>query len=228
MLSLRILIIEDQRDLAESIWDFLERRGHQVDHAVDGLQGLRMASSGDFDVIVLDLGLPRLDGLDVCARLRADFHQVPVLMLTARDGLPDRLAGFAHGADDYLIKPFAMLELEARVRNLYRRRSGPGALRCADLVLDPLTRQATRQGQLLALSSLQTRLLDALLRASPAVVDSRRLAERVWGEDAPGMDALHSLVRALRGVLDRPFDRPLIHTVHGIGYRLDAEEPARD
>lgn len=221
-MGLRILVIEDQRDLAESIWDFLERRGHLVDHAIDGVQGLRMARQGDFDVIVLDLGLPRLDGLDLCSQLRAAGKTVPVLMLTARDTLNDRLAGFARGADDYLVKPFAMLELEARIRNLYRRQHAAECLQCADLLFDPGQRQATRAGQPLRLSPLQSRLLEALLRASPAVVDSTRLLERVWGEPAPGPDALHSLVRALRGVVDRPFGRPLIHTVHGIGYRIDA------
>lgn len=225
-MSLGILIIEDQRDLAESLWDFLERRGHRVDHAVDGLQGLRMALEGDFDVIVLDLGLPRLDGLDVCARLRAQGRQVPVLMLTARDALDDRLAGFERGADDYLVKPFAMLELEARLRTLHRRRRRGERLRCADLEFDPQTREATRAGQVLTLSILQTRLIEALLQASPAVIDSARLAKRVWGEQAPGIDALHSLMRALRAVVDRPFERALIRTVHGIGYRLSGDDDA--
>jgi DNA-binding response OmpR family regulator len=221
-MGLKVLVIEDQRDLAESIWDFLERRGHVVDHASDGVQGLRMARQGEFDVIVLDLGLPRLDGLEVCERLRAEGRAVPVLMLTARDTLDDRLKGFGRGADDYLVKPFAMLELEARVRNLHRRHRGSEWLACADLALDARSGQATRAGQPLALSALQSRLLEVLLRASPAVVDSARLAQRVWGEEAPGSDALHSLVRALRAVVDRPFERPLIRTVHGIGYRMDA------
>jgi DNA-binding response OmpR family regulator len=221
-MGLKVLVIEDQRDLAESVWDFLERRGHVVDHAIDGAQGLRMAREGDFDVIVLDLGLPRLDGLDVCERLRAEGRDVPVLMLTARDTLDDRLKGFGRGADDYLVKPFAMLELEARVRNLHRRHRGSELLACADLAFDARSGQATRAGQPLVLSALQSRLLEVLLRASPAVVDSARLAQRVWGEEAPSVDALHSLVRALRAVVDRPFERPLIRTVHGIGYRMDA------
>lgn len=223
---LRILIIEDQRDLAESLWDFLERRGHRVDHALDGLQGLRMAQAGGFDVIVLDLGLPRLDGLDVCARLRASGQAVPVLMLTARDGLDDKLAGFERGADDYLVKPFAMLELEARLHNLHRRAWSNTDLQVADLQFDPHTGQALRAGQALSLSPLQRRLLEALLRASPAVVDTHALAQQVWGDEAPSVDALHSLVRALRAAVDRPFGRPLIRTVHAIGYRLSADDEA--
>lgn len=225
-MGLKVLVVEDQRDLAESIWDFLERRGHVLDHAIDGAQALRMAREGDFDVIVLDLGLPRLDGLDVCSRLRAESRDVPVLMLTARDTLEDRLQGFQRGADDYLVKPFAMLELEARIRNLHRRHRATEGLQCGDLVLDPRQGRATRAGQPLVLSALQSRLLEALLRASPAVVESARLAERVWGEAAPGSDALHSLVRALRAVVDRPFGQPLIRTVHGIGYRMEADTDA--
>lgn len=225
-MPLRILIIEDQRDLAESLWDFLERRGHRVDHALDGLQGLRMALSGGFDVIVLDLGLPRLDGLDVCARLRAGGSAVPVLMLTARDTLDDKLAGFGRGADDYLVKPFAMRELEARLHNLHRRSRASATLKVADLQLTPHTGEAMRAGQSLSLSPLQRRLLEVLLRASPAVLDSATLIDQVWGETAPGVDALHTLVRTLRAAIDRPFARPLIRTVHGIGYRLAADDSA--
>lgn len=225
-IPLRILIIEDQRDLAESLWDFLERRGHRVDHALDGLQGLRMALSGGFDVIVLDLGLPRLDGLDVCARLRAGGSAVPILMLTARDTLDDKLAGFGRGADDYLVKPFAMRELEARLHNLHRRARATATLQVADLQLDPQTGEAMRAGQRLSLSPLQRRLLEVLLRASPAVLDSATLIDQVWGEAAPGVDALHTLMRTLRAAIDRPFARPLIRTVHGIGYRLAAEDSA--
>ena len=217
---MKILIVEDQRDLAANLWEFLEARGHCVDHAGDGLQGLRMAETGDFDALVLDLELPRLDGLDLCARLRARGHAVPVLMLSARGDLDDRLAGFGRGADDYLPKPFALLELEARLLSLQRRRKAGGPLGAGELSFDPHGGGFSRAGRRLALSALQARLLEALLRASPAVVDSARLAEQVWGAQAPGIDALHSLMGALRAVLDRPFDRPLIRTVYGLGYRL--------
>ncbi len=217
---MKILIVEDQRDLAANLWEFLEARGHCVDHAGDGLQGLRMAETGDFDALVLDLELPRLDGLALCARLRARGHAVPVLMLSARRDLDDRLAGFGSGADDYLPKPFALLELEARLLTLQRRRHAGGPLRAGELCFDPHGGGFSRAGRRLALSALQARLLEALLRASPAVVDSARLAEQVWGAQAPGIDALHSLMGALRAVLDRPFDRPLIRTVYGLGYRL--------
>ena len=120
--GLRVLLIEDQHDIAANIWDFLERRGHEMDHCADGVSGLARALRGDVDVIVLDLGLPRLDGLALCRRLREAGHGVPVLMLTARDSLEDKLRGYAEGADDYLVKPFALRELEARIRALRRGR----------------------------------------------------------------------------------------------------------
>jgi DNA-binding response OmpR family regulator len=223
--QLRILIIEDQLDFAESLWDFLEGRGHRVDHAVDGVQGLRMASESEFDVVILDLGLPRMDGLDVCAHLRAQGKSAPILMLTARDAIADRLVGFAQGADDYLVKPCSMLELEVRLRNLVRRSRGHGLLRLADLEFDSETRVATRAGLAVKLTSRQSQLLEALLRASPAVVESTRLEEAVWGDESPGADALHSLVRSLRQSIDRPFDQALIRTVHGIGYQMQAGNP---
>ena len=119
--GLRVLVVEDQHDIAANIWDFLERRGYVVDHAADGETGLARAIAGNHDVIVLDLGLPRLDGLELCRRLREAGHGVPVLMLTARDTLDDKLRGFAEGADDYMVKPFAMTELEARIRVVHRR-----------------------------------------------------------------------------------------------------------
>jgi DNA-binding response OmpR family regulator len=224
--QLRILIIEDELDFAESLWDFLEGRGHRVDHAADGVQGLRMASENVFDVVVLDLGLPRMDGLDVCAELRAQGRSAPILMLTARDAIADRLVGFAQGADDYLVKPCSMLELEVRLRNLVRRSRGHGLLRLADLEFDQETRVATRAGRAVKLTSRQCLLLEALMLASPAVVESTRLEEAVWGDESPGADALHSLVRALRQSIDRPFDQALIQTVHGIGYRMQAGDPS--
>lgn len=121
-LGLHVLLIEDEHDIAANIWDFLERRGHVVDHCADGASGLARALRGGFDVVVLDLGLPRLDGLALCRRLREAGHGVPVLMLTARDTLDDKLRGFAEGADDYLVKPFALPELEVRLRALVRHR----------------------------------------------------------------------------------------------------------
>lgn len=228
--ALQILLVEDQSDLAQSVWDYLERRGHVLDHAADGASGLRMAMDGRFDVIVLDLGLPRLDGLELCRQLRSAGHGVPVLMLTARDTLQDKLRGFAEGADDYLVKPFAMRELEARVLNLRRRQDRGRAARLSygPLQLDLDSYQLSREGALISLTHTQLRLMEALLRAAPGLVRSADLLEQVWGAEGPGMTALHKHIHALRAAMDRPYAQRLLHTVHGLGYRLDESSPAVD
>lgn len=237
--GLDVLLIEDQRDIAANIWDFLERRGHRVDHAVDGVEGLRRALTARFDVIVLDLGLPRLDGLELCRRLRAtrghtaaggapeaatapSAANVPVLMLTARDTLDDKLRGFAEGADDYLVKPFSMLELEVRIRALHRRQQPVTRelLEVGPLAYNPRAMLATREGRDIPLTLAQSRLLSTLLQDSPNVVPHRQLMRAVWGEDGGDLAALHTHVHALRALVDRPFGVALIHSVHGIGYRL--------
>jgi DNA-binding response OmpR family regulator len=219
---LRILLIEDQRDIAANIWDFLEFRGFVMDHAADGATGLRMAMDGGYDVIVLDLGLPKLDGLDLCRKLREAGRDTPVLMLTARDTLEDKLSGFAQGADDYLVKPFAMKELEARVRALYRRgRLQHGeVLRIADLTLDPVNVQVERAGQALTLTRAGFVLLELLLRRSPHLVRHADLAHALWGESGGDIATLHTHLSVLRSVIDRPFKQQLLHTVHGFGYRM--------
>ncbi|MBS0556535.1 MAG: response regulator transcription factor [Proteobacteria bacterium] len=221
---MRILLIEDQRDIAANIWDYLEHRGFVMDHTVDGASGLRMALDGDYDVIVLDLGLPKLDGLDVCRALRAAKRDTPVLMLTARDTLDDKLVGFAQGADDYVVKPFAMKEVEARIRALYRRgrlQNGQ-TLALADLQLDPVQRIAERNGQRLALTHAGFTLLEMLLRRAPNLVRHAELAQALWGEDGGDIATLHTHLSVLRSALDRPFATHLLHTVHGFGYRLKA------
>jgi len=219
---LRILLIEDQRDIAANIWDYLEHRGFVMDHAGDGASGLRMALDGAYDVIVLDLGLPKLDGLDLCRMLRQAHRDTPVLMLTARDTLDDKLAGFAEGADDYLVKPFAMKELEARIRVLYRRgRTQRGEqLRVADLVLDPANLSVERAGQRLTLTRAGFALLEALMRRAPHLVRHAELANALWGESGGDIATLHTHLSVLRSVIDRPFDLRLLHTVHGFGYRI--------
>jgi len=221
---LRILLIEDQRDIAANIWDYLEFRGFVMDHAADGVTGQRMALDGGYDVVVLDLGLPKLDGLDLCRNLRAAGRDTPVLMLTARDTLDDKLAGFARGADDYLVKPFAMAELEARVRALHRRgRLQHGdLLRVADLTLDPIELQVERAGQKLTLTRAGFVLLDTLMRQSPHVVRHADLVHALWGEGGGDIATLHTHLSVLRSAVDRPFSVPLLHTVHGFGYRIAA------
>jgi DNA-binding response OmpR family regulator len=220
--ALKLLIVEDQSDLAANIWDFFARRGHVVDHAADGESGLRMSLAGGYDAIVLDLGLPRLDGLLVCRRLRQAGHGVPVLMLTARDTLEDKLKGFAEGADDYLVKPFALRELEARVTVLSRRGRAPvpGPVAACGIEFDARTLIARREGRDVVLTRTQARILECLMRAAPGVVETSILLRAAWGAETGGKAALHTHMYALRAVLDKPFGSPLIQSAHGVGYRL--------
>jgi len=220
----RILLIEDHRDIAEMIGDYFAPRGFVVDHAADGVTGLHLAVVEPFDVIVLDLMLPGLDGLGVCRKLREEARiDTPILMLTARDTQHDKIAGLDAGADDYLVKPFDIRELEARVNALLRRRRGAVTseiLQVGDLVFDTGTLDVERDGQHLVLTPIGLKMLLALMRASPRVVSRRDLEREVWGDEPPDSDALRSHLYTLRKVIDKPFDRPLLHTVHGAGYRL--------
>ena len=224
--ALKVLIVEDQHDIAANIWDFLERRGHIVDHAADGVTGLMHAMRNHFDVIVLDLGLPRLDGLELCRRLRDAGRGTPVLMLTARDTLDDKLKGFAEGADDYMVKPFELKELEVRLRALHRRGQPPvrTGLATGPLSFDPEAMMASREGKRIALTRAQGLILELLIRRSPAVVSQQALLERVWGHQGGDAAALHTHLYSLRNLVDKPFAVQLIQTVHGIGYRLIAPD----
>jgi DNA-binding response OmpR family regulator len=218
-----VLLVEDQHDIAANIWDFLERRGYRVDHAADGEAGMAAALRGNFDVIVLDLGLPRLDGLELCRRLRETDRRTPVLMLTARDTLDDKLRGFAEGADDYLVKPFAMRELEARIRAVYRRGqvASDAPLIVGDLRYDPRTMRAMRQGQQISLTRAQSVILHQLMLHAPQVLTHQALIAAVWGERGGDVGALHTHVYELRKLVDRPFGEALISSIHGIGYRME-------
>lgn len=218
---LRILLIEDQRDIAANIWDFMERRGHEMDHCIDGVAGLERALKHAFDVIILDLGLPRMDGLELCRRLRAAGHGVPVLMLTARDTLEDILRGFAEGADDYLVKPFAMRELEARIRVLTRADApAVAAQACGPLHFDPATLVAQREGRQVTLTRLQAAILGQLMSASPRIVSHDALIQSAWAGREANTAALQTQVYELRALLDKPFAQPMLQAVRGVGYRL--------
>jgi DNA-binding response OmpR family regulator len=220
---MRVLIVEDNRDLAGNLVDYLQSQGHVVDSAMDGITGLHLAVTGDFDAIVLDLALPGLDGTQVCRRLRAEGRATPVLMLTARGDLEDRIQGLDIGADDYLVKPVPLKELEARIRAQVRRARGgleQPRLQVADLVLDERTMSVTRAGQAIVLTRLGYQLLRVLMRESPAVVSRQRLETEVWGDEPPETDSLRSHIHLLRRAIDHPFPMPLLHTVHGVGYRL--------
>ena len=196
-----VLVVEDNRNISEMIGEYLEGKGFEVDYAADGLDGYRLAAENSYDVVVLDLMLPRLDGIEVCRRLRNEARKsTPVLMLTARDTLDDKLTGLGYGADDYLTKPFAIQELEARLRALIRRERrqvGAEVLKVAGL-----------------------RLLTILMRESPRVVTRQEIEREIWGNGLPDSDTLRSHLYNLRKIIDKPFDRPLLHTVQSAGYRI--------
>ena len=220
----RILLVEDNPNISAMVGEFLERRGFAVDQARDGVEGLRLAAGNGYDVVVLDLVLPHMDGIEVCRRLRREAGKsTPVLMLTGRDTVDDKVRGLEAGADDYLVKPFAVQELEARVRALIRRERRQveaEVLQVADLVLDTSTRRVTRGGRELQLSPIGIKLLTILMRESPRVVPRREIEREIWGDGLPDSDTLRSHLYNLRKVMDKPFDRPLLHTIHSAGYRL--------
>jgi DNA-binding response OmpR family regulator len=228
----RVLLIEDNRDLAATLWDYLESHGFTVDHASDGLRGLHRALTEDHDLVVLDIGLPKIDGLEVCRQLRAAGRQLPVLMLTGRDTLADKLHGFGEGADDYLVKPFELKELLARLHAMLRR-SQAGAdivLRVADLEFEPACYRVRRAGATVPVARAGMRLLELLMRRSPTVVSHADMELALWGERLGNPNAMRSHLHALRSAIDKPFAKHLLHSVQGIGYRLsddDADESRR-
>lgn len=221
---MRVLVVEDNQNLVANLFDYLEARGHVVDAAPDGCTGLHLATTQPYDVIVLDWMLPRMDGPEVLRRLRDDAGSgVPVIMLTARDELPDKIIGFRAGADDYLTKPFALPELEVRLEALIARAAGRGrgkVMEVADLRFDQATLEVTRAGQPLHLYPACRRLLQVLMQASPAAVTRERLEEALWGDNPPDGDMLRSHVYELRRSVDTGFAFKLIHTLPRVGYRL--------
>lgn len=220
---MRVLIIEDNPDIAANIGDYLEDLGHTVDFAGDGITGLHLAVVNDFDAIILDLALPGMDGLEVCRKLRQEAAKdTPVLMLTARDRLEDKLAGFDTGADDYLVKPFELQEVAARLKVLASRgrRRTKRELAVGDLNYNLDTLNVTRQGKEIHLNPIGLKLLHCLMEASPNVVSRAELEMEVWGEEMPDSDSLRVHIHTLRSAIDKPFESNMIQTRHGIGYRL--------
>lgn len=225
--GLDILLIEDNDALAANIADYLEVRGHRVDFATDGATGLAAATLSKPDVILLDIALPKMDGLTLCEHLRRyTSHYVPVLMLTARDTLDDKLAGFAVGADDYLVKPFALAELAARIDALsMRHRVGTDHnIRIGTLTLNRQEQRASRQGRELRLSPILWSILLVLAEAYPRPISRSEMTKRLWGDDPPPSDALRSHIHLLRQTLDKPFADLMLETVHGVGFRLVADK----
>ncbi len=220
---MRVLVIEDNRDILANVVEYLQLTGYEVDSAEDGLAGLHLATSQYYDLIVLDLTLPGMDGLQICSRLRQEARRsTPIIMLTARDTLEDRLVGLKSGADDYLVKPFALSELVARIEAVARRTQDGyrSLLQVSDLTYDLSTRQVIRAGEHIRLNPVGHKLLATLMRRSPGVVRRTVLEEVLWGDGRPSSDSLRSHIFQLRQALDKPFARPLLHTVHCVGYRL--------
>lgn len=220
--NIRLLVIEDNSAIVDNMTDFLESKGYILDFAMDGIGGLHLALTQDYDVIVLDLMLPGMDGITLCQKLRQEADkQVPVIMLTARDTLDDKLLGFESGADDYLVKPFALKELEARIKVLAKRRVAENkVLSVADLRMDLGTFEVSRQGETIDLNNTCTSILKLLMESAPNVVSRKDLENSLWGDMPPGSDVLRSHMYTLRKKVDKPFDHAMIETVHGIGFRL--------
>jgi DNA-binding response OmpR family regulator len=221
---MRVLIVEDNPDLLLNLCDYLESKGHVTDTARDGVTGLHLAVVNNYDAMVLDVMLPGMDGVTLCSRLRRDSGRAtPVLMLTARAQLEDKLAGFTSGADDYLTKPFELRELEARLQVLARRgQASAKPLSVGDLRFDTERWQAWRGDRLLELPVIPMKLLELLLRRSPNVVSRAELENAAWGDSPPTSDALRVHIHALRAALEAEGETPLLRTVRGVGYRLQA------
>ena len=226
---MRLLLIEDDRKAARLLAKGLQEEGFVVDVAPTGEDGEEKAAVNEYDLIVLDWVLPGKDGLAVCRALRAGATSTPILMLTARDSVADRVSGLSTGADDYLTKPFAFAELLARIRALLRRSrvAQPAVVRVADLTLDPATRRVTRGDGPVMLTPREYAILEALMRNAGEVVSRTRLTERVWDDASEVLDNLLDVhVSHLRNKIDHGASVPLIHTIRGVGYRLGPPDSA--
>jgi DNA-binding response OmpR family regulator len=229
---MRILLVEDHQDIAENISDYFTAHEDHVEHVTNGVAGLQLARSQHYDVIVLDLMLPGMDGISLCRKLREEAQvHTPILMLTAKDTLGDKAAGFEAGADDYLIKPFSLLELGLRLRALARRpaviapKTGGTShyVEIANLRFDLDTLEAERAQQSIKLNPTTRRLLAILMQNTHRVVTREELEQSLWGNELPEGDVLRAHMHALRAAIDKGFEPKLLHTIHGTGYRLYIE-----
>ena len=220
-----VLVVEDNRTLAANIIEFLEAHEFECDFADNGNLGLKLALNQKFNAIILDVMLPGVDGMTICEELRTAGINTPVIMLTARDTLEDKLQGFRVGTDDYLVKPFALPELVARLQVLTKRtKRSDVKLKLGDLVMDTDLREVTRADQKIELNNACWKILEALLIASPKVLTRHEIEQTIWPEQIPDSDVLKSHIYKLRQLIDKPFDRQLIHTIRGVGLVLKNAE----
>ncbi|PSW19968.1 DNA-binding response regulator [Photobacterium sanctipauli] len=224
---MKLLLVEDHQDIAGVIFDYFELKGHTLDHASNGLHGLELGSQNHYDLIILDIMLPKLDGYAVCNKLREQGIETPILMLTARDTREDTLTGFAQGADDYLVKPFDLEILEARIQALTRRHSGVTAtntLEFGDLKLD-LNQHVVERGHCtFSLNPTLFTILKLLMLRAPKVVSKDEIISALWGDDEPEGNVLRSHIYQLRHQIDKPFKHAYIKTVPKVGYQLCQED----
>lgn len=220
----KILVIEDNPDIVANIYAFFEPKGFELDNAHNGYSGLTLASNNRYDVILLDVMLPGMNGTQLCKKLREELHdKTPVLMLTARDTILDKVAGFDSGADDYLVKPFSLVELESRIKALIRRHQDSHceqSLNVGGLCLNIEEHTVVREGKSLKLTPTGFKILQILMNASPRMVSKNELEEKVWADDIPSSDALRTHVHSVRAQVDKPFAKPMVMTVSGVGYQL--------
>ena len=230
MENLSILLVEDHRQLAQTVLEYLEQQGATVDYAGNTRLARELVQEHHYDLMLLDVMLPGEDGYSFCRYLRKDLAlDMPVIFMTARDQLEDKLQGFDRGGDDYIVKPFALPELAARASALVRRQRREvtaNTLKVADLELDPGRQEVRRQGQLLKLSPTAFRILRILMRESPRVVSREQLEHELWGDLVPDSDALRSHLYNLRKAVDKPFGQTLLNTLPGVGFSIQSQEIA--
>lgn len=222
-MTMTVLVVDDNADILSNVRDYLEMSGLSVETALGGREALSRMSRKSYAVCILDIGLPDIDGLSVCKTLRQKGDKTPILMLTARDSIDDRVTGLSVGADDYLIKPFSFRELSARVQALIRRAYGDEQmkLKVGDLEFDLSTTQVFRGGQLIKLNPTCLTILKELMTKSPAIVSRNRLEALVWSDSVPDSDSLRANIYLLRQAIDKSFDKKLLHTHPGLGWSIN-------
>lgn len=222
---MKVLIVDDNHNIAETIADYLELEGMTIDCAYHGEAALNLVKENHYDVIIMDIMMPKLDGINAVKKLREEqFCNTPILFLTAKDQLEDKIAAFKAGGDDYLLKPFAMEELCLRLYALSNRgpRQDIGELKFADITINTRTDEVKRAETEIKLSRIQLKILKLLIRQAPSIVSRQEVIESIWGDETPSSDALRSHIYGLRNALDKGFETSRLETIHGQGYRIKA------